>query len=218
MLQSISDEGILHQRLCTWKSQEMCIDCNISGQLMCRYDRGDLFKFLLAFLPFGASVVVGFIRGGYGIYLLGWLVYWGLFFFIWEARVLCRHCPYWAEERKVLHCHANYGVLKIWAYDPSPLSKGEKVQLIVGMLIFVGYPFVFLLMGKQYLLTLVALGAVLLSGYNLRKNACPRCINFSCPLNTVPKPIVDSYLRHNAIMREAWEARGYQLGPYGDFA
>ena len=42
---------------------------------------------------------------------------------------------------------------------------------------------------------------------------CSQCVNFSCPLNTVPKATVDAYLRKNRVMREAWEQDGYQLDP-----
>jgi hypothetical protein len=38
-----------------------------------------------------------------------------------------------------------------------------------------------------------------------------RCINFSCPINAVPKPLVDSYLKNNPVMRLAWEKSGYRL-------
>ena len=46
----------------------------------------------------------------------------------------------------------------------------------------------------------------------LRKYVCPRCVNFSCPLNRVPKRIVDAYLENNPIMKNAWESKGYKLG------
>jgi hypothetical protein len=36
-------------------------------------------------------------------------------------------------------------------------------------------------------------------------------VNFSCPLNNVPKELVDAYLVKNLIMKEAWEASGYKL-------
>jgi len=45
----------------------------------------------------------------------------------------------------------------------------------------------------------------------LRYHYCRRCVNFSCPLNRVPKSLVDAYLRRNRVMREAWEASGYKL-------
>jgi hypothetical protein len=36
-------------------------------------------------------------------------------------------------------------------------------------------------------------------------------VNFSCPLNTVPKHSVDEFLQRSPRMREAWEESGYQL-------
>jgi hypothetical protein len=178
---------------------------------MCRFDRSDMTAFLLNFLPIAITVVAGMIIGGYGLFLLPWFAFWVLFFFVWEARVLCSHCPYWAEPGRVLHCHANYGVVKIWKYRPGPMSRSEQIQFIIGALILIGYPFVFLLLGAQYLLAGIALAAVISAGFNLRKNVCTRCIHFSCPVNAVPKPIVDAYLRRNPTIREAWEASGYRL-------
>jgi len=104
------------------------------------------------------------------------------------------------------------GVVKIWKYRPGPMSRSEQIQFIVGTLLFVGLPFAFLLLGRQYLLALVALAAAISGGFNLRRNACRRCIHFSCPLNAVPKPIVDAYLRRNPGIRTEWEATGYPLG------
>jgi hypothetical protein len=40
---------------------------------------------------------------------------------------------------------------------------------------------------------------------------CPNCVNFSCPLNTVPKAIIDEYLRMNYVMREAWLKSGWKI-------
>ena len=39
-----------------------------------------------------------------------------------------------------------------------------------------------------------------------------RSINFSCPMNVVPKEDVDAYLERNPVMQAAWEASGYKLG------
>ena len=200
------------QVLCTWKNASECNDCQIAGSLMCRFNTQDLTGFLLGFLPFGIAVIAGMIRGGYGWYLLGWLAFWFLFFFVWEARVLCSHCPFWAEEGRVLHCHANYGVIKIWRFHPEPMSKAEKAQFVIGVFLFVVYPFIFMLLGGQYLLLLIALSAALNFGFSLKRNVCTRCINFSCPMNGVPKSVVDAYLRQNPVMLQAWEASGYRVG------
>jgi hypothetical protein len=40
---------------------------------------------------------------------------------------------------------------------------------------------------------------------------CPSCVNFSCPLNKVPKPVIDAYLKKNNVMREAWKKSGWQI-------
>ena len=40
---------------------------------------------------------------------------------------------------------------------------------------------------------------------------CSTCVNFSCPLNTVPKTVVDEYLKKNDVMRKAWEESGWVI-------
>jgi hypothetical protein len=179
---------------------------------MCRFDSKDLVSFLVNCLPFGVVTIAGTIQAGYGRYLWLWLAYSIFFFFVWEARVLCSHCPMWAEEGRILHCHANHGVLKIWKYRPGPMSRSEQVQFLVGASLWVGLPFVFLLLGKEYLLALIGLATIVSAAFNLRKHTCVRCLNFSCPANTVPRQIVDAYLERNPDMQAAWEASGYRLG------
>ena len=199
------------QDLCTHHPTEACAGCDLSANLMCRFEPGDMASFLLGFLPFGIAVVGGMIRGGYGWWLLGWLVIWLLFFFVVEGRVLCSHCPFWAEDSLVLHCHANYGVIKLWKFRPEPMSRGEKVAFGAGAAVFGLYPIVFMILGGQWLLLAIALAAIASAGLNLTRNVCVRCVNFSCPANAVPKRLVDAYLRRNPVMQEAWEARGYRL-------
>jgi hypothetical protein len=173
---------------------------------MCRLDRKDMLNFFMIILPFGLTAIAGVIRAGYGWYLLLWLAYSLFFFFVWEARVLCRHCPYWAEEGIVLHCHANYGVIKMWKYEPGPMSKLEKVQFAIGALLWIGLPFPFLLLGQELLLAVIAASAAVSGAVLLRNNVCSRCIHFSCPMNAVPKQLVDAYLRRNPAIQAAWES------------
>ena len=178
---------------------------------MCRFDAKDMLHFFMMILPFGVAAIAGTIAAGYGWYLSLWFAYSLFFFFVWEARVLCRHCPYWAEAGSVLRCHANYGVIKIWKYQPGPMRKAEKIQFVVGALLWIAFPFPFLLLGHQYLLALIGASAAVSATFLLRRNVCSRCINFSCPLNAVPKPLVDIYLRRNPQIQAAWEASGYRL-------
>jgi hypothetical protein len=46
----------------------------------------------------------------------------------------------------------------------------------------------------------------------LRGFYCSSCVNFSCPVNTVEKSVVDYYLSKNEVMKKAWEDSGYKLG------
>jgi hypothetical protein len=168
------------------------------------------------FLGFALPSVIGVIRGGYGWYLLGWLAFGAVFFGFWEIRILCSHCPYYAERGHTLNCIANYGCPKVWKYHPEPISTSEKVQLIVGFAILGGYPFPFLILGQRYAMALIAVWALAMFFWSLRRYVCSQCVNFSCILNDVPKEIVDAYLERNPVMRRAWEDSGYRLGEQPD--
>lgn len=202
--------------LCTLGDSNRCTTCGIEGGLNCRFSWGDLLYFFVLFAPPAITAVAGMVLGGYGPWLLAWAGYMIFFFFVWEARVLCSHCPFWAEDTRVLHCLANHGVIKLWRYRPGPMSRSEGVQFLVGAGVLILFPFPFMLLGSQYVLALATLAGMTAFAFSLVKNICPRCINFSCPLNGVPKATVDAYLRQNPVMRRAWEESGYQLDPVGD--
>jgi hypothetical protein len=191
--------------ICAWRPVSECEDCSLAGCLKCRFDRGDLLHFVGLFGMFALPSIIGAIRGGYGWYLLGWAGFALFFFELWEIRILCSHCPYYAEKGTVLHCIANYGSLKVWKYHPEPISTSEKIQLLIGFVILGGYPFPFLVLGRQYALALVALWGLVMFFWTLRKYTCSQCVNLSCILNSVPIKVVDAYLERNPTMRKAWE-------------
>jgi hypothetical protein len=178
-----------------------CGDCSVDGKLMCRFETRDALYFAGGFVPYGTITVAGVILGGYGIFLIGWLAYALFFFLIWEARVLCRHCPYWASEGRTMRCHANYGVYKLWGFDQNPMSRSEGIQFILGAMVFMGYPIPFMIIGNQYALTLIALSIGITGLLVLYRRTCSRCVNFSCPLNHVPQDLVDTYLEKNPGMK-----------------
>jgi hypothetical protein len=195
----------MNEDLCAALPKQQCTNCSLNSSLMCRYETRDTTHFFMIFLPLLVTSIGGVIASGLGWCLFGWLGYMLLFFFVWEARVLCSHCPYWAEEGRVLKCHANYGVIKIWKYRPGPMSRSEQVQFIVGALLVVLIPFALLIIGREYLLAVIALSSGVSFGYLLWKNICNRCVNFSCPLNNVPKEIKNQFLNQNPVMKQAWE-------------
>jgi hypothetical protein len=219
--------------LCTWDEAAQCENCLNANILHCKWDR----KVLIAFYAIGfpplifsilGMVMVGVLTGIWWT-LISYAVILILFFGVFEIRILCSHCPYYAEESTVLHCLANHGMPKLWRYHPEPMNSFERMSLIVCFLIiFFLFPLAVQGYGIWILtvhyaqygivallgLTGVAL-ATLLTGVTifaiLRRFYCCRCVNFSCPLNIVPKEAVDEFLRKNPVMREAWERCGYRL-------
>jgi hypothetical protein len=190
---------------CTAQPAAACADCDLQDRLMCRYEARDSTHFFMIILPFFVTAIGGMISAGVGWWLLGWLAYMLFFFFIWEARVLCSHCPYWAEEAGVLRCHANYGVIKIWRYRPGPMSRSEQIQFLAGVVVFILYPLVFLMIGQACLLAGIGLVSGISFGYLLRRNICTRCVNFSCPLNGVPKETRQAFFSRNPTIAQAWK-------------
>jgi hypothetical protein len=196
---------------CTIKPASNCTGCSIAGQLKCRFKWGDLLHFMAMFVGFAIPAVIGLIRGGYGCYLVGWIGFMLFFFNVWEIRILCSHCPYYAEDSLVLHCIANHGCLKLWKYHPEPMSTSEKVQLFIGFVLLCGFPLPFLLLSQQWVLAAISAWMLIFFFWTLKKYVCSACVNFSCPLNSVPKPTVDAYLMRNPVMREAWEKSGWEI-------
>ena len=158
------------------------------------------------------------------LFLIAYGVFIVLFFTIIEMRILCRHCPYYAREGRTIHCHANEGLPRLWKYDPKPLNKLEKLLFIL-CIIFLGvFPIVTEVYGIWWIYNdyarygyFVALGLIgititttitlIVWLIGLRLFFCPNCVNFSCPLNRVPRNLVDAYLEKNPIMKKAWKER-----------
>ncbi len=185
-------------------------DVMIDGRLMCRFRWVDLLRFFLIVLPYALVTIPGMVRAGRGRVLLIWLAYAAFFFYVWEARVLCRHCPFWAGSGRTLRCPANYGVTKLWRWDPRPMSRSEGAQFLAGAILLIAFPLPWLLRERKYGLTSVAVATAAGCTAALRTYVCTRCVNFSCPLNAVPKSVVDEYLRGHPEMMDAWEASGYE--------
>jgi len=201
--------------ICIWKPKEECGNCSLHNEIHCEMHRSDTLMFGGSAMLFFVPSIGGMLLGGLWPWVIGYFIYWLIFFEIWENRVLCSHCPFYAEDGgqgHTLHCYANYGLYKTWPYNPSPMSRSHQIQFIIALTIFGGYPIPFLILSNQLLflgLTITGIGVWLSV---LKFKICPRCLNFSCPLNGVSKEKVDAFLRRNPVMREAWEDCGYRLG------
>jgi len=219
--------------ICTWNEQSDCTNCGIRGELSCKWNKKILTGFHsiawppLLIIIFGI-VVVGFLTGVWWP-LYAYVIYFFLMFGVFEIRFLCSHCPYYAEEGKTLRCLANHGSYKFWSYHPEPLNRLEKflMYFLIATIFFV-FPLSVLGYGIWYLsfnyaeyglisllgltgITLAILVSAISFVSTLKIFFCPKCVNFSCPLNTVSKPIIDGYLKQNDVMRKAWEESGWQI-------
>lgn len=181
-----------------------CEGCPLQSRLQCHFSGRELLRFLaMAFPPF--------ILGGIGIarvnawLLLPWIgMAIGYFGFV-EIRVMCSHCPHYAEPgTRSLQCWANYGSPKVWKYRPGPMTQVEKVIFFTGLGLIVGYPLAFLLASSQWLL--LALFCVAVSGMAalMGRSMCARCMNFACPFNSVDREVREAFFARNPVVARAW--------------
>ena len=219
--------------ICTWDEQSDCANCGNNLKLNCKWDKNLLNGFLFIAFPYTIVAFLGIAVTGLltGVWwpLIAMIAFFPAFFLVLEIRVLCSHCPFYGEDSKILHCLANHGTPKLWRYRPEPLNKLEKISFLAGLLFFGGFPLLTQANGIWFLvahyeayslITLLGLigiaCATLLAAITmiacLMIHYCPKCVNFSCPLNKVPKSQVDEYLERNPLMKHAWEQRGYKLG------
>jgi hypothetical protein len=195
------------QRPLTTCSAKTCAGCPLSKEVHCHFVARDLVAFVFAFLP-------GLFVGGVGVYEINawWLLPWlvtivGYFGFV-EIRVMCSHCPHYAEPGQSLQCWANYGAPRLWNYRPGPMSLVEKSVFMSGLVLVWGYPLAFLLVGWQWLLLFMYLLATASFFVTLRRSFCSQCMNFACPLNSVGQPVRAEFFERNPTVARAWQARG----------
>ena len=215
---------------CTVRDNSNCGRCELNHDLNCRWQKETLYAFISVATPtFAATLILLIIIGLHtGLWwgLIGYLLLIVLYFLIAEIRFLCSHCPYYSRPGATLKCIGNNGALRIWKYNPGPLKPYEKAAMILLVLTF--YLFIPVIAGiytiwmvraaEMGLVATVAVGAVtllaLLSSVAfylvMQAYGCRRCVNFSCPLNRVEKPVRDAYLKKNDVMRAAWEESGYE--------
>ncbi|MDM8536017.1 hypothetical protein QUF70_04620 [Desulfobacterales bacterium HSG17] len=176
-----------------------CNDCNTS--IHCHFTFKDWIHFLLISMP-------PFLLGGAGIYnlsgwmLLPWILYAVIFFGFIEIRVMCSHCPHYAESGKSLKCWANYGSPKFWKYRPGPMTKVENIIFLGSFLIIWGYPLIILTVSLQ--IFLLILYAMTTCGFfvTLKIYMCSQCMNFACPLNSVEDR--SEFFKRNPSVARAW--------------
>ena len=199
----MSDLFLDPRRPLTTCAAQNCEGCPVSKDVHCHFQARDLTAFLLSAAPI-------FIIGGAGIvhvnawWLIPWLVIvFGYFGFV-EIRVMCSHCPHYAEPGKSLQCWANYGSPRLWKYRPGPMNTAEKIVFESGILLIVAYPLVFLGAASQWFLLALYLLTTAGDYVTLKRSYCSQCMNFACPLNTVTETVRIEFFKRNPIVAQAW--------------
>jgi hypothetical protein len=186
-------------------SSTNCQDCALNRRLQCHFSIWELLRFFaIAFPPF--------ILAGIGIarvnswLLLPWITLIFSYFGFIEIRVMCAHCPHYAEPgTKSLQCWANYGSPKLWKYKPGPMSSSEKVIFLLGLGLIAGYPLVVLLFSAAWLLFVLFVLTVIGMGFLMSGLMCNRCMNFACPFNRVEIKVRREFFKRNPIIAKAWK-------------
>jgi hypothetical protein len=185
---------------------ETCAGCPVRRELHCHFSARDLLHFF-------AVVAPAFLVGGIGIYRLnGWLLLPWLaivlgYFGLVEIRVMCSHCPHYAETGRTLKCWANYGSPKLWKYRPGPMTRLEKAVFWGGLLMVLGYPLICLVVGGEWLWLVVYAVSGVGAYLTMERCMCSECMNFACPLNRVGKSEREAFFERNAGVAEAWSVK-----------
>jgi hypothetical protein len=157
-------------------SAQTCIDCPIYEKVHCHFQTGDLLHFLSVVTPAFVVEGAGIVSQGIG-YLAAWvgieLTYFGLV----EIRVMCSHCPHYAEHGKTLQCWANYGSPRLWKYRPGPMNRIEKGVFLGGIAMTMG------------------------------RSMCTHCMNFACPFNQVKEKVRTRFFERDPAVAEAWKRK-----------
>ena len=195
--------------------EEKCDNCQVSKHVHCHFSFKDLLHFFLLAFP---SLLLGgaaILHIG-GLWLIPWLIVIVGYFGFAEIRVMCSHCPHYAEEGKSLKCWANYGSPKIWKYRPGPMSFLEKCIFFLGLVLIWGMPLYFLVAGIQIFLLIVYLLTAAGFLMSLKRFFCSQCMNFACPLNGVDAEKRRLFFACNPDIARAWGQRADN--PRGDAA
>jgi hypothetical protein len=183
---------------------ESCAGCTVAGSIHCHFRGKDLLHFFLICTP-------SFLVAGAALLAVGWIPFlvWiagfiGFFGFI-EIRVMCSHCPHYAEVGSTLGCWANHGSPKLWKYRPGPMSKAENVIFFTGLALVWGYPLPFFFVNGLWFL--LSLYLVVTAGFfaTLKMFLCCQCMNFACPLNGVPDSVRTLFFARNPSVARAWK-------------
>lgn len=212
--------------ICTLNPHSNCEECKTKGKLDCKLNKNQQKTSMKTVFSFVIISVLGLIATGiitdFWWLLVIYIIFIILFFFVIEVRINCSHCPYYAENKKFLNCPGNNFFPKIWKFNPKPISTIEKIGSMIGFAFIGIFPIVselytiwfifstnpnfnlFEILSPVIILVVTIISYIVFLSLFLHK-FCPKCINFSCMFNKVPREIVDEYLKRNPYIEKAWK-------------
>ena len=192
-----------NKSLYTCKADD-CEECGVSKKLVCHFNAKQLALFLTLSFPL-------FICAGYFIYkfnpylLIPWIIFVFSYFGLIEIRVMCSHCPHYAEPgTKTLKCWANYGSPKLWSYRPGPMSVFEKIVFFSGFVVILFPPIVLLIVQRHYISLIIYIALLVAFKIGLKTLYCRHCMNFACPFNVVDDATTNIFFEKNPGIKAAW--------------
>jgi len=185
-------------------SRLTCTGCEVQGKLLCIHTPADLLDFIVLVIPPVIPFLAGMVIGRFWIGLAVWSGLVIAFFGYFEALVLCRHCPHYAEEGFLLKCHANSGLPKIPKFDPRPLNRVEQIAWLAWVAVLFLYFIPFFVISQQWLLLVITAAGMASAAWTLQRTQCNRCYHLSCPINRVPEEVREGFFRNYPEFAEAW--------------
>ena len=201
-----------------------CGSCELHRELICREDRGERRLFVLSQLPFFflSFSGMGAVGAATGVWwpLLAYSMAGVAFLGPVGMAALCRHCPHYSRGGTRLRCIGPNPFPKLFSPRLQPMSGFERGVVILFIALILLFPIVVQGYGAWQLsgrgpaplgIALAGLGTALAALHLLRTlnlHFCPRCVNFSCPLNRAPKALIDRYLEKNPLVGAAMDTEG----------
>ena len=185
-------------------NEDNCETCNVRCDLYCHFGPKKLFAFLSLGFPF--LVLSGIMTFRFSVWaFVPWILFSVSYFGLIEIRVMCSHCPHYAEPSlKFLKCWANYGSPKPWKYHPGPMSWIEKAVFFAGGLFVFLLPIIAAILSGNLIL-LAAFAVLITTGiFVMARFYCNKCMNFACPFNRVERTVREQFFKHNPIISDAW--------------
>ena len=184
-------------------SSPSCDNCGAKDVIHCHFTLKDYVHFLLLSLPAFLIAGVSSYQAS-GSHLAIWLAIVVAYFGLIEIRVMCSHCPHYAESGATLRCWANYGAPKLWKYRPGPMNKIENLLFFSGGAAVWGYPLILLVFNRQLFMLILFLMTTAGFFMTLKSFLCSRCMNFACPLNSVSEKNRQLFFDRNPVVARAW--------------